>query len=90
MVSNLRVLSLRKFKAVIDKQLKVAEGLVGKGVKKKDVYANIMKTAREKAPPPKPRKQQPRPPAVRQKVALQQNPKQVLEPIGNNRSVVRF
>ncbi|MEE2903462.1 MAG: thioredoxin domain-containing protein [Myxococcota bacterium] len=60
-----------KFKAVIDKQLKVAEALIGKGVKKKDVYANIMKTAREKAPPPKPRKQQPRPPAVRQKVALQ-------------------
>ena len=59
-----------KFKAVIDKQLAVAEGLVAKGVKKKDVYTKLMASAREKAAPPKPRKQQARPPAVRQKVAL--------------------
>jgi len=59
-----------KFKAVIDKQIAVAQGLVAKGVKRKDVYAKLMATAREKAPPPKPRKQQARPPATRQKVAL--------------------
>jgi protein-disulfide isomerase len=41
------------FKKVIDEELKKAEALVAKGVAKKDVYAAVMKDAKEAPPPEK-------------------------------------
>ncbi len=42
---------VEKFKEVIDEELKKAEELVSKGTKKADVYAEIMKSAKEPPPP---------------------------------------
>ncbi len=42
-----------KFKAVIDEEMKKAEGLVAKGIAPKDVYAEIMKEGKEPPPPEK-------------------------------------
>ena len=58
------------FQKLIDAQMPVAEALVKKGVAKGDVYAKLMASARETAPPPKPRERPKQPPATRQKVEL--------------------
>jgi protein-disulfide isomerase len=42
-----------KFKAVIDEELAKAQALVGKGIKAKDVYAEIIKDGKEPPPPEK-------------------------------------
>ncbi|MFO0758465.1 MAG: thioredoxin domain-containing protein [Byssovorax sp.] len=42
-----------KFKSVIDEEMKKAEALVAKGVKAKDVYAEIIKDGKEPPPPEK-------------------------------------
>ncbi len=42
-----------KFKAVIDEELKKAEALLAKGVKAKDIYAEIIKDGKEPPPPEK-------------------------------------
>ena len=58
------------FQKLIDAELAKAEGLVKKGVAKGKLYDKIMATARETAPPPKPRERPEQPPATRQKVEL--------------------
>lgn len=42
-----------KFKAVVDEELKKAEALLAKGVKAKDIYAEIVKDGKEPPPPEK-------------------------------------
>ena len=42
-----------KFKAVIDEEMKKAEGLLAKGIAAKDVYAEIIKEGKEPPPPEK-------------------------------------
>ncbi len=44
---------VEKFKAVIDEEMTKAQALVGKGIKAKDVYAEIIKDGKEPPPPEK-------------------------------------
>jgi protein-disulfide isomerase len=40
-----------KFKTIIDEEIKKAEGLIGKGIAAKDVYAELIKDGKEPPPP---------------------------------------
>ncbi|MEL7370905.1 MAG: thioredoxin domain-containing protein [Myxococcota bacterium] len=58
------------FKKVIDAEMASAKAMITKGVKKADVYAQIIKDGRST---PKPRPQRKAPPATRQNVKLEDN-----------------
>ena len=60
------------FQKVIDEQLTKAKGLVGKGVSKNNVYAEVIKNGRDSAPPPSQERPK-QPPSTRQKVDLVEN-----------------